>query len=162
MNTRSSVPHTISKKFPNMEDSILEPHQPRNTCYTGEPWAWFSLSLSGPVTGWASHSVWSSVPLPASSSSRSQWPPSRIWFWADAASLMIGKLPAEESQVQQREPLSLCFWHLCSFLSPLKCCISLRAHESWHVCKERHGWNSYALPYNKHVVNNLYLEYNLS
>lgn len=54
------------------------------------------------------------------------------------------------------------FWHLCGFLLPLKCCISLRVHKSWHVCKERHGRNSYASPYNKHVVNNLYLEYNLS
>lgn len=50
----------------------------------------------------------------------------------------------------------------CSSLLPLKCCISLRVHKSWHVCKERHGRNLYASPYNKHVVNNLYLEYNLS
>lgn len=43
-----------------------------------------------------------------------------------------------------------------------KFCISLRVHKSWHVCKERHSKNSYASPYNKHVVNNLYLEANLS
>ena len=49
------------------------------------------------------------------------------------------------SQSQER---SLLFLASCSFFF---------CHKSWHVCKERHGRNSYALPYNRHVVNNLYL-----
>lgn len=75
-----------------------------------------------------------------------------LWRWEQSWS-WEGPSPRKEASSP---------WHLCNFLLLPKCCISLRVHKSWHVCKERHGRNSYALPYNKHVVNNLYLEYNLS
>lgn len=85
--------------------------------------------------------------------SKWSWWPQR-WPGISASGPKHEKVPLSGSRAS-----SSC--RLRSFL-PRKFCISLRVHKSWHVCKERHSKNSYASPYNKHVVNNLYLEANLS
>lgn len=134
-------------------------------CPPGGPSEWHSSTTR----------VWSSLPLSSPDTLGNSCSPSDLSLFlcklktvkAPFGSEMTGWRLWQGEQSWSREgpgprkgPSS--FWHLCGFLLPLKCCISLRVHKSWHVCKERHGRNSYASPYNKHVVNNLYLEYNLS